>query len=263
MRKKNRIMSPVVNMPPARTKRSVPNTTFPATFTLEVPSARAGRHESPARSSRSAPDPTADTLPKPALPKAAASPKAAATPNSAVSPKPAASRATGSRAVGSVKGPKSGKSRSLFWTQGPFEPLAEQTVRGLTAREVTDAMDQRARLLLNSPSALAPPSLEFPGSDVGTNEFVSSLCAPVPREMYTPANVFARLPDGSIEFAKWFWTFGGVIPLNIYVGYFNHFNPGLPFPKDEYLRQRRQVKNRAYQRRSRAKARVAPLPEPD
>lgn len=139
-----------------------------------------------------------------------------------------------------------------LWSD-PHRGMSEADVARLTPEQVTEYLDDRARCLLKSPHLRTPRPLGFAGAELRHNEFVNSLLADVPALMYEPTQVYSVSINGKYDFASWLWTFCGVNSLNQYVAYYNKVNCDAPFPKEEFLAQRRCIKNRAYQRRSRAK----------
>lgn len=122
----------------------------------------------------------------------------------------------------------------------------------MTSEDVLNFLNQRACALLKSSSAVDTKQFEYSGLNYSTNKFVGSLLADVPEDMYNPDKVYSVSINGKVEFAAWLFTFFGTKAFNIYAKNYNDINDE-DFPRQEFTRQRRQIKNCGYQKRSRAK----------
>lgn len=121
----------------------------------------------------------------------------------------------------------------------------------LSARQVTELLNRQARAVLGERRVATRTTLPFTGS-LDNNPFVYALTQKVPSDICTPRNVFLQGGNGATVFRPWFWRLTMTRALNVYLCDYMCANPrGPPFPLQELKRQRRQHKNRGYQRNTR------------
>lgn len=140
---------------------------------------------------------------------------------------------------------------SVYDMVGAPKVYTHAEVTRMSPEQLTDAINREAVRLLHTKDAITKTTIPFKGDQLRNNPFATALLAEVPDERYKQANVWRTKADGSIEFAEWLWRVGTVRAINRFAAnYDSTKKPSDPaFPREEFGRQLRQVRNRGHKRK--------------
>ena len=148
--------------------------------------------------------------------------------------------------------------------------LTEAQAGRLNSTDLTDIINADAVTVLGK-SARTKTTVPFDGG-VKNNPYATALTHRVPLNIYQADNVWRRDEQGNISFQPWLWRFATTPAMNQFIRNYNQVNcqgdaaDRNAFPKDEFDRQKRRVRNRGYKRNQRAREEApdtTPTPEPE
>ena len=148
--------------------------------------------------------------------------------------------------------------------------LTEAQAGQLNSTDLTSIINEDAVAVLGK-GAKSKTTVPFDGG-IRNNPYAAALTHKVPLNIYQPANVFKKDDKGNVTFQPWLWRFATTPAMNQFIKNYNQVNcQGVAtdrnaFPKDEFDRQKRRVRNRGYKRNQRAREdapNTTPTPEPE
>jgi hypothetical protein len=132
--------------------------------------------------------------------------------------------------------------------------FSQDEVRVMSQAEMTEALNDCAEELLQTPHARSKTLTPFDGQCLENNPYAVSLTVEVPKDIYRPDNVYV-VTDAGIVFRPWIWRLGTTKAINRYAKFYNRLNSN-KFPLDAFLKEKHRVRDRGYKRMQRGRDRA-------